>query len=454
MNVLAICADTFRADYLGCYDNVWIKTPNLDFLAENGIIFRQAYAEALPTLPARRIYLTGRKLFPRWQIIPHKGDHLSFQPAWHGIPEEEVTIAEILSEAGIECGFITDVYHYFKPTGNFHRSFHSWEFIRGQEGDAYRRRSANALAPWATEGQKDLELSSLPTGQRQYLMNVSHRHQEEEYFAPKVMLAAAHWLEHNADNQPFFLWVDCFDPHEPWDPPDYYADAYYSEYHDPRLIFAPRARVEEFSEGEMERIKALYAGEVTMVDFWIGNLLRRLEGLNLAQNTAIIFTSDHGTLLGEMDTIHKQPWALIQPETRLPLILRLPDGHMSGMRIDEYVSSYDIAPTILSLLDQPVPEFMEGQDLVKVAKDNQSMRNSVVSAYGPYASIRTKTHNYIAPYRSLSNTRWERNMQPPRLFALDEKLCESQEVLEQQRDIAEQLQERINEMLEDYGEGT
>lgn len=130
MNVLAICADTFRADYLGCYGNDWINTPNLDALAENSIVFEQAYVEALPTLPARRVYFTGRKLFPRWQIKPHKGDHLGFQPAWHAIPEEEITIAETLSGSGIECGFITDVYHYFKPTGNFHRSFHSWEFIR------------------------------------------------------------------------------------------------------------------------------------------------------------------------------------------------------------------------------------------------------------------------------------------------------------------------------------
>jgi arylsulfatase A-like enzyme len=278
-------------------------------------------------------------------------------------------------------------------------------------------------------------------------MNVSDRRREEEYFAPKVMLAAAHWLEDNAGSQPFFLWVDCFDPHEPWDPPLRYADAYYSEYHDPRLIFAPSSNVERFSERELSRIKALYAGEVTMVDCWIGRLLQRLEELNLAENTAVIFTSDHGTLLGEMGTIHKQPWALIQPETRLPLILRLPDGRMSGKEFNGYVSSFDIAPTILSLLGQPVPEFMDGQDLVEVAEGKQPARESVVSAYGLYASIRTRTHNYIAPYRDLSGTRWERNPQPPRLFALNEDLCESQEVTEQQQDIAEQLQGQMNEML-------
>ncbi len=449
MNVLAICADTFRADYLACYGNDRIDTPELDLLADGGIIFEQAYADGLPTLPARRIYFTGRRLFPRWQIIPHKGDHLSFQPGWHAIPEEEVTIAEILSNAGVTCGFITDVYHYFKPTGNFHRGFQSWEFIRGQEADAYRSGSVNtpALAEWTTDSLSDFELSSLPPGQRQYLLNVSERRREEDYFAPKVMRKSARWLEDNADNQPFFLWVDCFDPHEPWDPPLHYSQRYYSDYHNPRFIFAPSVRAEQFSNQEMALILSLYAGEVTMVDRWIGYLLKRLEHLGLAENTAVIFTSDHGTLLGEMGTVHKQAWGLVQPETRLPLIVRLPNNQMAGKRVSEYVSSFDVAPTILSLLDQPVPEFMDGQNLVDVAVGKQPGQEFVVSAYGPYASIRTHTHNYITPYREITDTPWGKNPQPPRLFALDENLCEKQEVTKQQQNIATQLQACLNEIL-------
>ena len=448
-NVLAICADTFRADYLACYGNDRIDTPNLDLLANSGIVFEQAYAECLPTLPARRIYFTGRRLFPRWQIIPHKGDHLSFQPAWHAIPEEEITIAEMLSEVGVTCGFITDVYHYFKPTGNFHRGFQSWEFIRGQESDPYRSGSVTspALAAWASDGPSDFELSSLPPGQRQYLLNISQRLREEDYFAPMVMQTAAQWLEDNANNQPFFLWVDCFDPHEPWGPPLHYADRYYADYHNPRLIFAPSVQEEQFSKQEMERIKSLYAGEVTMVDKWIGHLLQRLEDLGFAENTAIIFTSDHGTLLGEFGTVHKQAWGLVQPETRLPLIVRLPNKQMAGERVSEYVSSFDVAPTILSLLNQQVPEFMDGQNLTDIAAGKEAGREFVVSAYGPYASIRTRNHNYIAPYREVAGTPWGRNPQPQRLFTLDENLCEEQEVTERQEDIAKQLQARLDEIL-------
>jgi arylsulfatase A-like enzyme len=452
MNVLAICTDTFRADYLGCYGNEWIETPNLDTLANDGFLFEQAYAEGLPTLPARRVYFTGRRLFPRWEIVPHKGDNLSFQPAWHAIPEEEVTIAELLSEVGITCGFITDVYHYFKPTGNFHRGFHSFEFIRGQEADRYRSGPAKRLAQaaWGTKSSGEFELSSLPAGQRQYLLNVSSRGREEDYFVAQVMLHAARWLEGNRDNLPFFLWVDCFDPHEPWDPPLYDADRYHPDDQDARLIFAPSTSVAQFSQQQVARVKALYAGEVTLVDRWIGYLLHRLEDLGLAEDTAVLFTSDHGTLLGELGAVHKKPWGLVQPETRLPLIVRLPNHRMTGNAVSEYVSSVDIAPTILSLLGQPVPEFVEGRSLVDVAEGKRKGYEFVVSAYGPYASIRTHTHSFVTPYRELTGTPWERDPQPPRLFRLDEDLCERDDVTADDSAIAESLQNQLDRITRDH----
>jgi arylsulfatase A-like enzyme len=456
MNVLAICADTFRADHLGCYGNEWIETPNLDTLAEGAFLFEQAYAEGLPTLPARRIFFTGQRLFPRWKAIPHKGDPLSFQPAWHAIPEPEVTLAERLAEAGVTCGFITDVYHYFKPTGNFHRGFHSYEFIRGQEADRYVSgpKERLARASWATESPGEFALSSLPVGQRQYLLNTAQRQREEDYFAAQVMVRAARWLEDNRDNRPFFLWVDCFDPHEPWDPPPYDVDRYHIGDRDPHLIFAPSSSIDGFSPQEIEQTRALYAGEVTLVDRWIGHLFHRLADLGLTDDTAILFTSDHGTLLGEWGAVHKKPWGLVQPQTRLPLILRAPHTQTSAKRINEYVSAIDVAPTILSLLGRPVPEPIEGRNLLDIAGGKAKGYDAVVSAYGPYASVRTRTHNWIAPYRELIGTPWERDPQPPRLFHLDEDLCEREDVTQDERAIAESLQDRLDHLWRSQAQNT
>lgn len=451
MNVLCICADTFRADYLGCYGNDWIVTPNLDALAAEGIVFEQAYAEALPTLPARRVFFTGRRVIPRWQAIPHKGDHLGFQPAWHAIPEDEVTVAELLEQAGVLSAFITDVYHYFKPTGNFHRGFTVWEFIRGQEADRWRSGPAAAIdARRQAEAEMDAEafaLSSLPGWCRTYLLNTADRRREEDYFVARVMRAAAQWLEDNADRRPWLLWVDCFDPHEPWDPPLRDADRYYAECREPNLIFAPASTTSAFTEPQMRRIVALYAGEVTLVDRWVGYLLRRLEELGLADDTAVIFTTDHGTLLGELGAVHKQPWGLIQPETRLPMIMRVPGSGLSGLRVAEYVQAFDLMPTVLDLLDVPVPGWVEGRNMLDVARGTVDGHQEVVSAFGAYASLRTRTHNYVAPYMPLEGTHWERNRQPPRLFTLDDNLCEADEVSADEPELAEELQARLEEAV-------
>ena len=298
------------------------------------------------------------------------------------------------------------------------------------------------------EASRDFELSSLPPGQQQYLLNNACRPREEDYLAPRVMTAAMRWLEDNAANKPFFLWVDCFDPHEPWDPPLRDADRYSDAPHHPRLIFAPARDAAKFSDAEAARIRALYAGEVTLVDRWIGRLLARLADFGLADETAVLFTSDHGTLLGELDRFHKQPWSLIQPETRIPLILRLPWQELAGVRIADYVSAIDIAPTILSLFGQrDGRDEMDGKDLVPVALRKDKGYPLVVSAYGPYAALRTRSHTCIAPYRDVVGTRWEKGLQPPRLLALDADLCEQDDVTRQQPGLLRDFHDRLRRML-------
>jgi len=133
MNLLVLCADTFRADYLGCYGNTWVETPYLDKLATEGVRFSDFYGEGLPTLPARRAVYTGRCVFP-FAYHPQKSDKVQL-PGWHPLFEEDITLAEWLSERGYTTGLISDVYHMMKPGKNFHRGFQSWQWIRGQEND-------------------------------------------------------------------------------------------------------------------------------------------------------------------------------------------------------------------------------------------------------------------------------------------------------------------------------
>src|SRR5436190_20480508 len=242
-NAIVICADTFRADHLGCYGNAWIHTPHLDRLAAEGIVFEDCFAEALPTIPARKAYFTGRPLFPWWEARPYKGDSLSRQPGWHPLPEHEVTIPEIVHPQGYVTGLVADTYHLFKPGMNLARGFSSWQVVRGQQADPYRCGPRAALpslaAPYTGLDGADLQRSSLPRGStRQYLLNNQDRREEADYLVARVMRAAAAWLEDAAGGPPFFLWVDCFDPHEPWDPPRAYADLYDPDYTGPEPVFA------------------------------------------------------------------------------------------------------------------------------------------------------------------------------------------------------------------------
>lgn len=123
MNLIVILPDSLRADDVGCYGNQWINTPNIDKLARESILFEQVYPEGLPTIPLRTALFTGRYTF-------------SFR-GWQPLEKTDVTLAETLKENGYVCSLITDTYHFFEPGMNFHRAFHCFRWIRGQERDAY-----------------------------------------------------------------------------------------------------------------------------------------------------------------------------------------------------------------------------------------------------------------------------------------------------------------------------
>ncbi len=228
MNLLVLCTDTFRADYLGCYGNTWVETPRLDRMAAEGVRFDRFYAEGLPTLPVRRVFYTGRHIFP-FAYFPQKSDPVQL-PGWHPMFEEDVTLAEWLGGRGYLTGLISDVYHQFKPGKNFHRGFHSWQWIRGQEAD-----------PHVPTREPGMDLSryvpaSVPADApvrrmvAQYLNNRAWWKSEADHYAAQVMRAAGDWLKAYGRKQPWMLWVESFDPHEPWDAPAEFVAKYSRDY--------------------------------------------------------------------------------------------------------------------------------------------------------------------------------------------------------------------------------
>jgi arylsulfatase A-like enzyme len=388
MNVVVVILDSLRKDHVGAYGNDWIKTPNLDALAEESLRFTDAYPESVPTIPARRAVHTGLRTWPFRDWIPQKGE--TFFPAgWQRIPEDQTTLSEILVPQGYTTALITDTQHQFKASMNFQRGFDVFDFIRGQERDRYRsplRVSEELVDRHTVPGNN----SSMRDKARQYLANTVDRRGEEDWFAPRVFRRAGEYLELAREGQPFFLLVDVFDPHEPWDPPQEYVDLYDDAYDGPEPIVPNYEDDSWISERELKRMKALYAGEVTMTDRWLGEFLNRMADLNLMDNTLLFVLSDHGVSLGEHGFTGKVDRALWPELTDIPFMVRHPDGKGAGERSGFFASIHDIAPTILGTVDVEPRQPMDGQDLTPLleGRDPAEPRDHFTLGYNDYLMTR------------------------------------------------------------------
>ena len=189
-NAIIVVLDTLRADHVGAYGNDWIKTPTLDALAEESMVFTHAFPESLPTIPMRRSLHTGLRSWPFRDWTPEKGVGIPLQ-GWQRIPEEQVTLSETLFPQGYHTAFITDTYHYFKPSQNFHRGFEQYSWVRGQESDAWRStlntdaREIEALVePGLTKAEAYYQQWLLT----QHVANQGNRESEEENQAPPAQV--------------------------------------------------------------------------------------------------------------------------------------------------------------------------------------------------------------------------------------------------------------------------
>ncbi|RLF22751.1 MAG: hypothetical protein DRN15_08265, partial [Thermoprotei archaeon] len=190
----------------------------------------------------------------------------------------------------------------------------------------------------------------------------------------------------------FFLYVDFFDPHEPWDPPKWYVDMYDPDYKGEEVIYPAYGPCDYLTEDELEHCRALYAAEVTLVDKWIGRILEKVEELGLYENTVVIFTSDHGFYLGEHGLIGKSIIMgkyhglapLYEEVAHIPLLIRLPDpiGGGEHVVIDELVQPPDITATILDMAGIDYKKYgVQGESLLPYMKNKRrGLRKIAISS--------------------------------------------------------------------------
>jgi len=365
MKLIFIMSDSFRRDHIGTYGAKWTRTPNLDRLAAMSTVFDRCYVGSFPTLCNRRDIHLG---------VGYQGK--AFNP-WTHISNDEIMLAERLREKDVHTMLITDAVNTIFKGAN-HKGFDFFCINRGQEGD-----------PVWSDNSVPLELS-IPSHLIRYpierwhrvLMNRANRRVEQDWFAPRTFKWACEWLQRNRTRDDFMLWVETFDPHEPWDPPSWYID-YYDEGYEGRVFEAPtygRCRDMGITDEEAHHIHARYCGECSMVDTAVGQLMTTLEELSLLDQTAIIFTSDHGVyqnlkgdngLIGKPNRVGSDGMSMAggAPMTplleflplrtalmRIPLFIHAP-GQKTTRRSDEIVQPWDLTPTIMDMFGIPAPGY-------------------------------------------------------------------------------------------------
>ena len=385
MNIVIVLSDTLRTAYLGCYGNPTIRTPNIDCFADEGTVFTQVYPEALPTIPMRRTLYTGRRTYPFRDYRPLPWD-IVYLPGWQPMFDGESSLAEDLARAGYHTGLVTDTLPYFAPGMNFTRGFWQWEFIRGQQQDRWK--SGHAADPdrlrqlWFP-GIEQEDPHSVPY---YYVANNAGRERPENTSTAQVFQWAMQFVEDNA-SAPFYLLVDCFDPHECWEAPEEYYRLYADgSYADPTVLFAPYQRdLGGLSTAQVQDIIAHYSGLVTLIDDWFGKLLEKLEALQLREKTLVILTSDHGTNFGDnlWQVMGKPAWALLPGTMHIPLVVRHPEGLGAGQRIEGLRYNLDITASAYEAAQIEPSQTIDGFSLLPaLSGDPGGGRDYLTSRYG------------------------------------------------------------------------
>jgi arylsulfatase A-like enzyme len=451
-NVVVIVADTFRGDHLGAYGNRRILTPHLNEFARSSVVFDHHVVSSFPTMPARADILTGTFSYT------HMG--------WEPLPRHLMTLPEMLSRAGYLTMGIVDTPFYIRNGFGYDRGFDDFVWVRGQGDDTRPHERADARTMWRSE---------------------------EDRIVACTMTEAERWLERHHDER-FFLYVDTWDPHEPWDAPDYYTAKYREGYAGERL-YPCYGKWEEagLSRDDVDLAHATYCGEVTMVDFWIGRLLAKLDALGLRDNTVVLFTSDHGFYFGEHGYFGKAEWVhepdasvtedssvpgwlaeswlltvewspLYRELTNVPLMVRGP-GMEPGRR-SAMTTAPDLAPTIMEIVGLGEgPTTMTGESFLGALAGSREdeHRPFVVSSWPLYlaegeivTAIDSKARR-IADYMPLTVTTRERSLilggpdDEPELYDLARDPGEQDNAWRERGDEGEALCEHVLSFLKRLG---
>lgn len=370
MNILFMMGDQHRGDCIGADDASWLKTPSLDRLAKEGVLFVNAYASVPSCLPARTSILTGMS---PWQ---------SGQLGYTTIPEYQLEMPKIYTSAGYRTHAVGK--NHFSPM----RNKHGYQTVELEEA-WYTVRDGNEKCDYTLWFEKNAPGKDLNASGLHY---TDHRGKVvfpfEDKFHPTYWTAdrAIHFLDTYKDDAPWLLKVSFQRPHPPFDPPKRWLD-YYQDIEIPKAKVGAWAEkkygdktglLEElknptsgnFPEDEIDASRRAYYAAISFVDEQIGRVLEALEKRGELENTLIVYTADHGDMMGDHHMWRK--CRAYEPSARIPFILRWPENLQlkakRGLISEALVELRDLLPTFLDATSIPKPKIMDGMSILNILK--------------------------------------------------------------------------------------
>lgn len=371
-NVLFIAADDLRND-LGCYGDPLVKSPNLDRLAQRGMLFERAYCQQAVCNPSRASLLTGKRpdTLRIWDLPTH----------FRANAPAAITLPQHFKNQG-----------YFSQ--NIGKIFHNW--IHEIQGDpdswsvpaAYHFNNHGADKP-QVEGKLPPNLAKDPKCECRDVP-------DDAYFDGRIASLAVHALrELKEKDQPFFFGLGFWKPHSPFNAPKRYWDLYRREdvpmpmnrdwpqdapriaWHDSREILGPKTRT--LTPEAVREIRHGYLAAISYLDAQVGRVLDELARLDLAENTIVVFWSDHGYHLGEHTLWAKT--SNFELDARVPLIIATPEMR-KPTRTRALAELLDLYPTLVDLCGLTMPAGLDGISLLPVLKDPiQSVRPAALTQH-------------------------------------------------------------------------
>ncbi|RLE78181.1 MAG: hypothetical protein DRJ56_00730 [Thermoprotei archaeon] len=416
-NVVLIVLDVQRASNMSCYGYEKLTTPNIDRVAKEGVVFLKCISPGVWTLPSHASMFTGRYVYGHGV-----GASYTYKPV------ERYTLTEVLRALGYRTVGLCRRGHWWARYG-----------VRDDRGfDEFYGVSYESFEEWVSVG------------------------------SGKILRLAMDWIDKRPRDKPFFMFINCLEPHLPYVPPEEFRKRFAGGMTleeakalqpDPWLVRMGR---EVVTEERWRALRDLYDGETAALDHRLGEFFAYLEDRGLMDDTMLIITSDHGDEQGEHYPPHiGHQLHLYQSGIHVPLIIRYPDAFPEGGRVEGLAQTLDIFPTVLDVLSVEDPSVwaqVQGVSLLRVLRGEVERGFALSEHQRPLLSF----ERMLRKDPKYDFRRWDRRLKAlivgdykyiwssdgrDELYNLKRDPSESENLIEEEGDVAREMREKLVAVL-------